>query len=113
MPGLIPLGVVIGLVGLIGPAVLLGGLWYAISYLSLWDIVLAVLLISLCVGLIAAAVSRRWLKAVWENFVLQYVVAISVALFGSLAAKLHLKWIDPKFLANGTIRNLRESRREK
>ncbi len=112
MPDLIPLGVVIGLVGVIGPAVLVGALWYAISYFSIWDLILAMLVVSLAVGLIAAAVSRRWLKAVWEDFVLQYVVSVSVALFGSLAAKLHLKWIDPRFLANGTIRHLQESRRE-
>jgi NTE family protein len=112
MPGLIPLGVVIGLVGILVPAVLVGALWYAISYFSVWDAVFAMLVISLGVGLIAAAVSRLWLKAVWEDFVLQYVVSVSVALFGSLAAKLHLRWIDPRFLANGTIRHLRESRRD-
>jgi len=112
MPELIPLGVVIGLVALLVPAVLVGALWYGISYLSLWDVVVAVLAISLCIGLIAAAVSRRWLKTFWEDFVLQYVVSLSVALFGSLAAKLHLKWIDPRFLANGTIRHLQESRRD-
>jgi predicted acylesterase/phospholipase RssA len=112
MPGLVPLGMVIGLVALVGPAVLVGALWYAISYFSLWDVVLAILVISLGVGLIAAAVSRRWLKTFWEDFVLQYVVSVSVAFFGSLAAKLHLRWIDPRFLANGTIRHLRESRRD-
>ena len=112
MSGLIPLGVVIGLVALVGPAVLVGALWYVISYFSLWDVVLAMWVTSLCAGLIAAAVSRRWLKTFWEDFVLQYVVSVSVALFGSLAAKLHLRWIDPKFLANGTIRHLQESHRD-
>ena len=112
IPGLIPVGVVIGIVALVGPAVLAGSLWYAISYSSLWDAVLAMLVASLGVGLIAAAVSRRWLKTFWEDFVLQYVVSISVALFGSLGAKLHLRWIDPKFLSNGTIKHLRESRKE-
>jgi predicted histidine transporter YuiF (NhaC family) len=111
MPELIPLGVVIGLVGVMGPAVLLGGLWYVVSHFSLWDIVLMILVVSLAGGLLAAAISRKWLKTFWEDFVLQYVVSLSVALFGSLAAKLHLVWIDPKFLANGTIRHLQESRR--
>jgi predicted acylesterase/phospholipase RssA len=112
MPELIPLGVVIGLVGVIGPAVLLGGLWFVISHFSLWDVALTILIISLGVGLFATAVSRNWLKTFWEDFVLQYVVSVSVALFGSLATKLHLKWIDPRFLANGTIRHLQASRRE-
>jgi hypothetical protein len=113
MPRLIPLGVVIAIVALACPAILLGALWYMISYFSLWDVVLAILVVSLGIGLIAAGVSRKWLKTFWEDFVLQYVVTICVAFFGSLAAKLHLAWIDPKFLANGTIRNLRESRRDK
>jgi predicted acylesterase/phospholipase RssA len=96
MPSIIPLGVLIALVGLIGPAVFLGALWYTISHFALWDVVLVILVVSLGVGLLAAAVSRKWLKTFWEDFVLQYVVSISVALFGSFAAKLHLRWIDPK-----------------
>jgi predicted acylesterase/phospholipase RssA len=111
MPSLIPLGVVIGFVALVGPAILVGALWYAISYFSLWDFVLGVLVTSLGIGLIGAAVSKRWLRKFWEDFVLQYVVTVSVALFGSLGAKLHLRWVDPKFLANGTIKHLQESRR--
>jgi predicted acylesterase/phospholipase RssA len=112
MPGLMPVGVLIGLVALVGPAVLLGGLWYLISHFSLWDVVLSILIITFGVALFAIAVSRKWLKIFWEEFVLQYVLSVSVALFGSLAAKLHLRWIDPRFLANGTIRHLQESRRD-
>ena len=111
MPSIIPLGVMIALVALVGPAVVLGGLWHAISHYSLWDAVLIVLVISLGGGGLAAAISRKWLKTFWEDFVLQYVVSVSVVLFGSLAAKLHLRWIDPRFLAGGTIRHLQESRR--
>jgi predicted acylesterase/phospholipase RssA len=112
MPSLIPLGVLIGLVALVGPAVLLGGLWYVISHFSQWNVVATILLILLGGGLLAGAVNMKWLRTFWEDFVLQFGVSVSVALFGSLAAKLHLWWIDPRFLANGTIRHLQESRRE-
>lgn len=108
---LIPLGVLIGLIGILGPGLLLAALWYVISVFSLWNIVFALVLVFLAAGLVAAGVNTRWVKFVWEEFVLQYVVTAAVALFGSIVAKLHLKWIDPKFLEYGTISELKHRTR--
>lgn len=65
------------------------------------------LLAFLAIGLVAAGISTWWLKHVWEEFVLQYVVTATVALFGSVVAKLHLRWIDPKCMAYGTMSELK------
>lgn len=112
MPRLIPLGVLIGLIAVIGPLLLLGALWYGISFFSLWDFVIGIVVLSMVSGAVAAAVSTRWLRVLWEDFVLQIIVTSAAALFGSLAAKLHLRWIDPKFVAQGTLDRIGASRRE-
>ncbi|MEK6756046.1 MAG: patatin-like phospholipase family protein [Bacteroidota bacterium] len=109
--GLISLGLLIGLIGLLGPAALVAALWYVISAFSLWNIVLALVLVSLATGIIAAGINARWIKYLWEEFVLRYVVTAAAALFGSLVAKLHLMWIEPKFLAYGKLSRLRQRSR--
>ena len=53
--------------------------------------------------LLAGIVRIPYLKHSWWNSIIKYTVTAAVALFGSLLAYLHLKWIDPQFIQRGRV----------
>ncbi len=111
-PSLIPLGILIACLAVGVPAgglVLLwvfgfGGSWTALAWLA--GIMVLTTALSALPGLAT-------LRHAWWNRILEYTVVAAIALSGSMLAFLHLKWIDPKFIAGGAIAPSRRDRRHR
>ena len=104
MPSLRILGILILIIALaVGGGVLYGAGWL-ISEFGLAPAFVTLLVIFAGALILGLIFRKSWLKRLWEGFVVQYVFTIAIALIGTILAKLHLIWIDPRFLRYGSLR---------
>ena len=106
-PGLIPLGILIAVLSVAPSVALVAIIMHALSISSgnplLWEVLIpAALLVTLLGGFVRSGVMK---PVVWDN-VIGYCAKLLVACSGSLFFYLYVRWIDPRFLRNGTIARL-------